>query len=163
MGVLRFRDNFKRFPEYSDAIAALRPGSSFGITMNDYNSLYWQGEDNTDMPPTEEQIKAKLKELIAEWEEVEYQRQRYLHYPALECQLALLWDDMDAGKIPGKETSSWYAAIKTTKEAIPKGSLGPEDAIPQARYAWEAGFGKYAQKDGEIIPLESDGPIGPTE
>ena len=71
MGVLRFRDNFKRFPEYSDAIAALRPGSSFGITMNDYNSLYWQAESNTDMPPTEEEIKAivesdnKEKKIIA--------------------------------------------------------------------------------------------------
>ena len=151
-------DNFKRFPEYSDAIAALRPGSSFGITMNDYSSLYWQGESNTDMPPTEDEVKTKLAELIADWEETEYKRQRYLHYPALESQMALLWDDMDAGRIPGKETSEWYAAIKATKENIPKGSLGPEDSLPPARYAWEGGLGNYKVQDGEVIPVENSNP-----
>lgn len=128
MAVLRYRDNFSRFPEYSDAIIALRPGACFGISLNDWNSLYWQAEDNGSMPPTEEEVKAKLQELIAEWEEVEYRRQRYLNYPCIEEQLALLWDDMESGKIPGKETSDWFAKIKEIKENIPKGSVGSSDS-----------------------------------
>ena len=137
MAVLRYRDNFKRFPEYSDAIIALRPGACFGISMNDWSTLYWQAEDNTSMPPTEEEVKDKLEELIAEWEEVEYKRQRYLNYPCIEEQLALLWDDMESGKIAGKETSNWFARIKEVKENIPKGSLGSSDTpIGNGRYDW---------------------------
>jgi len=119
MTVLRFRENFKKFPEYADAIAALMPDVSFGISMNDYSSLYWQ-EDNKVQPPTEEQIKTKLNELIAEWEIEEYRRYRYLEYAPVEEQLALLWDDMDAERIPGKTTSLWYAHIKEIKEKYPK-------------------------------------------
>jgi hypothetical protein len=119
MTVLRFRDNFKRFPEYADALAALRPNTAFGISMNDYNSLFWP-ESNTVLPPSEDEIKEKLEELIAEWEIAEYRRQRYLEYAPVEEQLALLWDDMDSGKIPGKETSLWYAHIKEIKEKYPR-------------------------------------------
>ena len=119
MTVLRFRDNFKKFPEYADAIAALTPEASFGISMNDYSTLYWQ-DDNTVLPPTEVEVKEKLAELIAEWEIEEYRRQRYLEYVSVEEQLALLWDDMDSGRISGKETSLWYAHIKEIKEKYPK-------------------------------------------
>jgi hypothetical protein len=119
MTVLRFRDNFKRFPEYADALAALRPGSSFGISINDYSSLFW-AESNTELPPTETELKEKLNELIAEWEIAEYRRHRYLEYASVEEQLALLWDDMDSGRIAGKETSLWYSHIKEIKEKYPK-------------------------------------------
>jgi hypothetical protein len=119
MTVFRFRDNFKKFPEYADAIAALVPESSFGISMNDYSSLYWQ-DDNKVLPPTEEEIKSKLNELIAEWEIEQYGRNRYLEYDSVEEQFALLWDDMDSGRIAGKETSLWYAHIKEIKEKYPK-------------------------------------------
>jgi hypothetical protein len=35
-------------------------------------------------------------------------------------QLEKLWDDMDAGRLPGKDTSEWYKHIKQTKVDIPK-------------------------------------------
>ena len=119
MTKFNIRDTFKRFPEYADAIVALRPGAGFGINMNDYTSLYWD-PNNTDQPPTEDEIKEKVTELIAEWELNEYRRQRYIQYTSVEEQLALLWDDMDAGIIPGKETSAWYSHIKEIKEQFPK-------------------------------------------
>lgn len=118
MPKVNFRKTFKRFPEYSDAIIALRPGSAFGINMNEYTSLYWDPQ-NESQPPSEDEIKTKLVELISEWELVEYRRQRYLEYAPLEEQMALLWDDMDAGLIPGKETSNWYAAVKEIKDKYP--------------------------------------------
>jgi len=45
-------------------------------------------------------------------------RQRlYLGYAE---QFDQLWHDMDAGIIPGKETSEWYKSIKAVKDGIPK-------------------------------------------
>lgn len=119
MTKFNFRDNFKRFPEYADAIVALRPGAGFGINMNEYTSIYWD-PNNGNQPPTEDEIKEKLKELIAEWELNEYRRQRYLQFASVEEQLALLWDDLHLGNIPGKETSLWYAHVKEIKEQFPK-------------------------------------------
>jgi len=144
MTVLRYRDTFSRFPEYSDAIHALKPGCSFGISMNDYETLSWQLEDNKVGPPTEDEIKAKLLELISEWEVAEYKRQRYHQYPVLEEQLALLWDDMDSGKIPGKDSSEWFKRIQEVKNSVPKGSLtGPDTQFHAAIKAHELGLKSY--------------------
>lgn len=123
MSTLRFNQTFKRFPEYADAIVALRPGSGFGIEMNDYSTLHWNSDENDDqLPPTEDEIKEKLKELHVEWQAEQYRRLRYIEYPTNEEQLALLYDDMAAGRIPGAETSQWFAKIKETKEKYPVGS-----------------------------------------
>ena len=35
-------------------------------------------------------------------------------------QLEKLWDDMDAGRLPGKDTSEWYKHVQQTKIDIPK-------------------------------------------
>ena len=35
-------------------------------------------------------------------------------------QLDMLWHDIDEGRIPGKETSLWYAHVKDVKEQHPK-------------------------------------------
>ena len=122
MPVLSFRNTFKRFPEYADAIIALRPGASFGISLNDYESLQWDSDTNRAEPPTEAEILAKLRELHTEWQTEQYKRLRFNQYPSIEEQLAMLWDDMDAGLVPGKETSAWYAKIKEIKDAIPVGT-----------------------------------------
>lgn len=125
--LIAFKSEFPRFPEYADAIVALRPGAAFGIAMNDYESLEWQDPETT--PPTEEEVKAKLEELIAAWEVVDFKRHRYLAYPELEVQLAMIYDDMAAGRIPGAETSEWFATIKEIKEKYPPGTYNP-DANP---------------------------------
>jgi hypothetical protein len=127
MSVLSPRNTFKRFPEYADAIIALRPGAAFGIELNNYNSLIWDSDTNGGEAPTEAQIQAKLQELHAAWQQEQYQRLRFMQYPALEEQLALLYDDMEAGNIPGKDTSAWFAAIKSVKDQYPVGTQ-PEGA-----------------------------------
>jgi len=44
---------------------------------------------------------------------------RTTQYPSYAEQLALLFDDMRDGIIPGKETSKWYAAIQAIKDTYP--------------------------------------------
>lgn len=122
--LVKFKQEFPRFPEYSDAIAKLRPGAPFGIIMNDYTSIDWQDESSA--PPTETEIKAKLEELIAEWEVADFRRHRYLAYPEIEVQLAMIYDDMAAGRLPGAETSEWFALIKGIKEQYPPGTFNPD-------------------------------------
>jgi len=123
MSSLKFNQTFRRFPEYADAIIALRPESAFGIEMNDYTSLQWNSDENDNQqPPTEDEIRAKLLELHEDWKAEQYKRLRYIEYPTNEEQLALLYDDMAAGRIPGAETSQWFAAIKATKDKYPLGS-----------------------------------------
>jgi hypothetical protein len=112
------RINFGHLPEYADAIINLAPGAAFSIKFNDYTSLNWQSEHVA--IPTEDAVKEKLKELTDEYNSNLYKRDRFNAYPTVEDQLETLWDDMNAGKIPGKETSQWFADIQQVKNNIPK-------------------------------------------
>ena len=49
-----------------------------------------------------------------------YDLARRMNYPFTDDQLDLLWHDMDEGRVPGKETSKWYQAIKHIKTRYPK-------------------------------------------
>jgi hypothetical protein len=117
MSFLTARD-FTKYPEYADALLALRPTASFGIGYNDYSSLNWQSPEIS--IPSEDEVKAKLDELMAEYLSGKYKKERYVAYPHLDLQLEMLWDDMNAGRIPGKETSQWFAAVQEVKNNIPK-------------------------------------------
>lgn len=122
MTTLRFRDHFLRYPEYADAIRVLIEDvgpCAFGIQENNYESLEWQA-GNPCPAPLESDIKIALDQLIIEYNNDRYKIDRYTEYASVEEQLAILWDDMDAGAIPGKETSMWYAAIKEIKDKYPK-------------------------------------------
>jgi len=110
--------SFGRPPEYSTAIVDLCPGASWSISGDDYSTLMW---NSADIPkPSEDEIKAKLEEQKSDWNSLQYSIKRFNEYPKIEDQLALLWDDMDKGIIPGKETSSWFASIQEVKNNIPK-------------------------------------------
>lgn len=50
----------------------------------------------------------------------QYDLARRMNFPFYAEQLDMLWHDMDTGKIAGKETSTWYAAVKAIKEQYPK-------------------------------------------
>lgn len=59
---------------------------------------------------------------IIKYEEI---HKAYLDYRRLACgaegdQLDMLFWDMDAGRIPGKETSNWYKHIAEKKARYPK-------------------------------------------
>ena len=55
-------------------------------------------------------------------EEKNLQMSQYLHKAETEYTLDLLhklWEDLDSGVIPGKETSTFYNEVKTRKDANP--------------------------------------------
>ena len=118
MAGLRHKRAFAKKPEVADAIIAINDNSVFSINMDDLTSLNWL---NPNIPkPTNEEILAKLEELKEEYNKQLYRWERYQEYLTVEEQLALLWDDMEAGNIPGKETSEWFNHIKQVKENNPK-------------------------------------------
>ena len=49
-----------------------------------------------------------------------YDLARKQEYPDFAEQLDMLYHDMDAGSIPGKETSKWFEKVKEVKENNPK-------------------------------------------
>ena len=49
-----------------------------------------------------------------------YDLERRIKYDMFAEQLDMLWHDIDEGRLPGKETSKWYAHIKAVKEEHPK-------------------------------------------
>jgi hypothetical protein len=49
-----------------------------------------------------------------------YDLSRRMEYPELSDQLDMLFHDMETGLVPGKDTSTWYAAVKLVKENYPK-------------------------------------------
>jgi hypothetical protein len=49
-----------------------------------------------------------------------YDLSRRMEYPKLSDQLDMLFHDMETGLVPGKDTSTWYAAVKLVKENYPK-------------------------------------------
>jgi len=71
--------------------------------------------------PTEEQVQAKLKELQADYDAKQYQRDRADAYPELKEQLDLLWHAIDGGKfnVKSKDTD-FYKKLKAVKDANPK-------------------------------------------
>ena len=72
-------------------------------------------------PPTEEAIQAKLKELQADYDAKQYQRDRAEAYPDLAEQFDLLWHAIDGGKfnVKSKDTD-FYKKLKAVKDANPK-------------------------------------------
>jgi hypothetical protein len=70
-------------------------------------------------PPTEEEIKTKLKELQDDYDAKEYQRDRQPEYPAIGDQLDMLFHAIDAGKVD--KTSDFYKSLKAVKDKYPKG------------------------------------------
>jgi len=68
-------------PVLGDAIVALRPGSEFALKFGGNYNLEWL--DPTTTPPTKEEAEEKLKELLQDYYNKEYQRQRASEYPDL--------------------------------------------------------------------------------
>ena len=59
-----------------------------------------------------------MKELQADYNAKQYQRDRETSYPEIREQLDLLYHDMTAGKLD--TTGEWHKAIKAVKDANPK-------------------------------------------
>ena len=103
-----------RKPKIMDAVLALVGGSVSGPTAIFSKIKYESGQT----PPTEKEANAKLVSMIADWESIQYQRDRI--YPDIGEQLDLLYHDMTSGK--NDKTGEWYKAISKVKTDNPKSS-----------------------------------------
>jgi hypothetical protein len=94
-----------------NAIKTINPKAEVSINAEDYNQITWLNGTN---PIPVEQIKAKQKELIAEYETKQYQRDRQIQYPSIADQLDMLYWD----KVNG--TENWLKSIESVKIKFPK-------------------------------------------
>ena len=91
------------------AILAINPKAVASVESDDVSKITWL-HGTTPIPTSD--ILAKQKELIAEYNSKEYQRNRASEYPSIEDQL----DDLYHNGIDG-----WKKTIKATKDKYPKG------------------------------------------
>lgn len=99
------------------AIKKLRPGARFSL-MNTVITG-WEDPEGRE-PPTTEEIEKQIEIDKKIHDYYLYQQLRFKEFPEGWIQLEMLWDDMDQGKIPGKDSSEWYRVIKEVKEKYPK-------------------------------------------
>ena len=97
-----------------EAIHSLLPDAKFS-TYGD--QLTWDSPDITQ--PTEAEIDAEIARLQAEYDALQYQRDRKPNYPNLAEQFDLLWHAIDTDTLD--KTSDFYTTLKAVKDAHPKG------------------------------------------
>ena len=95
--------------DITSAILAINPKAAVTVENDDVSKIIWH--HNT-TPISTSDILAKQKELIAEYNSKEYQRNRESEYPSIEDQL----DDLYHNGIDG-----WKSTIKAIKDKYPKG------------------------------------------
>ena len=101
-----------RKPTKPEAIHNLVGGS---ITCVGDDITYHDGQ----IPPTDAECKTEMDRLQAEYDALQYQRDRQSDYPNLAEQFDLLWHAIDADTLD--KTSDFYTTLKAVKDAHPKG------------------------------------------
>ena len=94
-----------------NAILAINPSAKVSLADEDISQITWR--DGTS-PISNEDILAKQAELQADYDALQYQRDRYYKYPTWKDQLDMLWHDKKDG------TTTWEDAIQAVKDAHPK-------------------------------------------
>ena len=94
-------------PTYLKAVYTLVGGKLGGPSNGPISKFVF---DDGQTPPTEEAIQAKLKELEADYNAKQYQRDRAVAYDPIPEQLDQIYHDMDG----------WKARIKAVKDKFPK-------------------------------------------
>ena len=92
---------------YYDAVLNLVGSGIAGPTNGPISSFHFPDGVT---PPTEEQVQAKLKELKADYDAKQYQRDRAVAYDPIREQLDQIYHDMDG----------WKKRIKAVKDKYPK-------------------------------------------
>ena len=90
------------------AIMKINPEADFTYTDDDINKIVWM---NGTTPIPKADIEAKMVEVQAEYDALEYSRNREKEYPSIKEQL----DDIYHNGI-----DAWKATIKVTKDKYPK-------------------------------------------
>ena len=94
-----------------EAILKINPTAEVSVNADDINQITWHN-GTTPIPANE--ILAKQQELITEYNNNQYQRDRAKDYPSIQEQLDMqYWD-----KING--TNKWQQAINAVKQKYPK-------------------------------------------
>jgi hypothetical protein len=108
--------DYRRKPNYGDAVISLSDGNASGGPS--YGPVTeWQFNKSA-IVPTEAEVQAKLVTLIADWDAIQYQRDRQSNYPVLAEQFDLLWHAIDDGTLD--KTSDFYTQLKAVKDDNPK-------------------------------------------
>jgi len=76
--------------------------------QGEINNIDWMYDRESDTFSKKPEYQASPEEL------------RMHSYPPVKDQLDVLWHDIDEGRLPGKDTSAWYAEIKKIKDTVPK-------------------------------------------
>ena len=99
-------------PNYIDAIIVLDPNAKCRLQNEDLSTLVW--EDSNPNNITNKQITDKHAELITEYNNNKYQRDRATAYPSIQNQLDMqYWDNVNS-------TTNWKDAIAKVKSDNPK-------------------------------------------
>ena len=100
----------------SKAIRAIT-GTGVSYDTDGKTILKWR---TPDVPqPSQAEIDAEVTKLQAEYDALQYQRDREPDYPDLAEQFDLLWHAIDADTLD--KTSDFYTTLKAVKDAHPKG------------------------------------------
>lgn len=94
-----------------EAILEINPKAEFSIDDDDLSKIVWH--EGTEPIPIAD-IEAKIKELEADYQSKQYQRDRSLAYPNIEDQLDMqYWDRING-------TNNWETMIAEIKNKYPK-------------------------------------------
>ena len=102
--------------DIAKAIKAINSEAAFYITSENIDTIQWL--NGTAVIPKSD-IQAKQVELQAEYDALQYQRDREPDYPNLAEQFDLLWHAIDSDTLD--KTSDFYTTLKAVKDAHPKG------------------------------------------
>jgi hypothetical protein len=81
------------------AIIAINPSARVSVNAEDYEQITWH--DGT-TPISEADIRAKIVELQAEYETLDYARKRKAEYPSVQDLVVALYDTDDKAAIEAK-------------------------------------------------------------
>lgn len=96
----------------SKAIKKINPNAQYTYQEEDINSIKWL---NGTTPISKADIEAKMVEVQAEYDALQYQRDRSKEYPSIQEQLDMqYWDSVNG-------TNTWQDKINEIKTKYPKG------------------------------------------
>lgn len=112
-----FNNEGKKIYEIADALRIIEPNAQWRVVGEpmDFNNIQWESEDIAQ--PSNAAITTKLAEMQAEYDAVEYQRQRQPEYPSLaELADAVYWQS----KGNESKMTAYLSKVQAVKDKYPK-------------------------------------------
>ena len=99
----------RRIFDIPSALQTLRPGAEWVVRGDTYEGIEWLDTEQT--RPTEQEVNEEIVRLQAEYDALEYQRQRAVNYPSFAEQFDTLYHG---------GYDAWKASIDAVKSQFPK-------------------------------------------